>query len=80
MTPEGLEDHHPTGYHQNSLEKQDLFGIVKAQILRADCGQNHESWQEDQGPLDSVNKASWPGGDIVQTVYQVAGGLHRTIS
>lgn len=53
---------------------------MKAQVLGGDRGENREGRQEDQGPLDSVNKATWPGGNIVQTVYQVSGALHGTFS
>lgn len=80
MPPDGLEEHHPPYYYQKPLKKQDFLSSMKAQVFGRDCGENREGGEDDQSPLDSEDKASWPGGDIVQTVYQVTGSLHDTIS
>lgn len=80
MPPYGLEDHHPPYRHQQSLEKQDFFIPMKAQVFGGDRGENREGGKHDQGPLNSVDEASRPGRYIVNTVYQVSGALHDIFS
>ena len=80
MPPYGLENHHPSHYNQQPLEEQDLLISVKAQVFGGDGGENREGGKHNQGPLDPVDKASRPGGYIVNTVYQASGALHGIFS
>ena len=80
MPPYGLEDHHPSDYDQQPLEKQDFFIRMKAQVFGGDRAENREGGKHDQDPLYPVDEASRPGGYIVKTVYQVSGTLHGIFS
>jgi len=54
VSPQGLEDHDPSGGQENPLEEKDFLAFLESQILGGDGREDHQGGEENDHPLEPV--------------------------